>query len=82
MLDRLKTPAEAAEILHISRSTITRCKNMGAPVRYIGTCGRKYLIDTEVFAEWMNAQGMKEEPEKARQISMLELRARRHSLCG
>lgn len=81
-MSRLKTPAEVAEILGISRATITRCKQMGAPVHYVGTCGRLYRVDPEELAVWMNAQGEKSHQEKARQLSVMELRARRHAICG
>lgn len=84
MTGRLKTPAEAAEILGISRGTITRCKQQGAPVQYIGPCGRKYLIDTDLWFDWMQQRG-----ESANQIrpqtntvSIAELRARRHASVG
>lgn len=76
------TPAEASGILGVSRGTITRCKQMGAPVRYIGTCGRRYLINPDDFAAWMNAQGQKDQQEKLRKMSVVEMRARRHALCG
>ena len=79
---RLKTPAEAAKELGISRATITRCKQMGAPVHYVGTCGRLYRIDPDELAAWMNAQGEKDKEEKERQMTLLELRARRHAMVG
>lgn len=76
------TPEVASGILGISRGTITRCKQMGAPVRYIGTCGRRYLINTDDFAEWMDAQGQKDQGERLRKLSVVELRALRHAACG
>lgn len=76
------TPEEASGILRISRGTITRCKQMGAPVRYIGTCGRRYLINPDDFAAWMDAQGQKDAGERLRKLSLVELRARRHASCG
>ena len=81
-MTRYLTPAEAAEVLGISRGTITRCKQKGAPVHYVGTCGRLYRIDPDEFAAWMNAQGEKSEEEKVRKLTTLELRARRHAICG
>ena len=84
MKGRYLTPAEAAEELGISRATITRCKQMGAPVRYVGTCGRLYRIDPEELAEWMNERGAKENqaPERTKKATVLELRARRHAMFG
>ncbi len=81
MKDLLK-PAEAAEVLGISTATITRCKKMGAPVHYVGTCGRFYRIDPAEFMDWMNAQGGKNHQEQARKLSLLELKAKRHALVG
>lgn len=75
-------PDEAAEELGISRSTITRLKQMGMPVQYLGTCGKKYLINPEVAREFMQALGEKGRQEKERKISVMELRARRHQLVG
>lgn len=77
---RYMSPEEAAEELGISRSTITRCKQMGAPVRYVGTCGRKYRIDPDAFSEWMQAQGEKDRSERIRKMSVTELRERRHRM--
>ncbi len=80
---RYLTPKEAAAELGISRSTITRCKQMGAPVRYVGTCGKIYRIDPEALSEWMHAQGEKDAEAKARTATVTELRARRHRMvCG
>lgn len=79
---RYLLPEEAAVELGISRSTITRCKQMGAPVRYVGTCGRRYRIDPEAFGEWMQAQGEKDRTERVRQLTVTELRERRHRMVG
>ena len=82
MKGRYVTPEAAAEELGISRSTITRCKQMGAPVRYVGTCGRRYRIDPEELAEWMNERGQMEAQQKHTKLSVVELRARRHAMFG
>ena len=79
---RYMTPVEASEELGISRATITRCKKLGAPVHYVGTCGRFYRIDPDEFSTWMNAQGETNAREQTRKLSVLELRARRHAMCG
>lgn len=79
---KLLTPEEAAEELRISRSTITRCKKLGAPVHFVGTCGRLYLIDPEEFREWMQAQGEEDPRIQARKLSVLELKAKRHAMCS
>lgn len=81
-MGRYVTPAAAAEELGISRATITRCKQMGAPVRYVGTCGRLYRVDPEELSEWMSAQGQKDRQEKERRLSVLEMRAKRHQMVG
>lgn len=75
-------PDEAAEELGISRSTITRLKQMGMPVQYLGTCGRKYLIDPQVCMDFMQALGEKDRQEHARKMSVMELRAKRHQMVG
>lgn len=77
-------PAEAAEVLHISRGTISRCKQMGAPVRYLGTCGSRYLINPDEWFEWMQQQGEKANQKQARKptINIEELRAARHASVG
>jgi phage terminase Nu1 subunit (DNA packaging protein) len=82
MMEGFYKPAEAAELMGISTATITRCKKMGAPVHHVGTCGRLYLIDPAEFMEWMNAQGEKSADERKRKLSVLELRAARHAICG
>lgn len=79
---KLLTPEEASQELRISRSTITRCKKLGAPVHYVGTCGRHYQINPEEFREWMQAQGEVDTHEQARKLSVLELRAKRHAMYG
>ena len=73
-------PKEAARILGVSQATITRCKNLGAPVRYLGTCGRMYVVDPDAMGEWMNEQGQKqqEREQRLRAVSVAELRAARH----
>ena len=76
------TPAEAAKVLRISTATITRCKKMGAPVHYVGTCGRFYRINPREFMDWMNAQGESDRKAQARKLSVLELKAKCHALCG
>lgn len=75
-------PEEAAKVLDISKSTITRCKKLGAPVHYVGTSGRFYRIDPEEFAAWMDAQGEKKSADQVRKLSVLEMRSRRHALVG
>ena len=72
------TPAEAAEALGISRATITRCVQKGAPVHRWGSCGRLYRILISEFVPWMEAQGAAEEQEKRRMMTVAELRAKRH----
>ena len=81
-MNGLLKPAEAAEVMGISTATITRCKQKGAPVHYVGTCGRFYRIDPREFMEWMNTQGKQEQERKPLRLSVLELRAKRHELCG
>ena len=81
-MNGLLKPAEAAEVMGISAATITRCKQKGAPVHYVGTCGRFYRIDPREFMEWMNTQGEQEQERKPLRLSVLELRAKRHELCG
>lgn len=73
-------PKEAARILGVSPATITRCKQMGAPVRYLGTCGRLYLVDPDAMGDWMNEQGQKQSgrEQRLRAVSVAELRAARH----
>ena len=72
------TPAEAAEELGISRATITRCVQKGAPVHRWGSCGRMYRILISEFVPWMEAQGAAEEQRKRDLMTVAELRARRH----
>lgn len=85
-MPRYLDPAAAAEELGISRSTITRCKQMGFPVRYIGTTGTRYRVDPDALSDWMHEQGQKaQETAKittARRVSIEELRRRRHMMCG
>ena len=76
------TPAEASARLGISRATITRCKQRGAPVHYFGTCGRIYRIDPAELLAWMNEQGGREEEKKSSvsRLSLVEMRAARHRM--
>lgn len=75
-------PEEAARILGISRATITRCKQLGAPVRYIGTCGRLYLVDPDALGEWMHQRGAEEQEatqnRRSAGLTVAQLRALRH----
>ena len=48
-IENLLTPEEAEKVMRMSRATITRNKQAGAPVHPISTKGRKYLIDPEEF---------------------------------
>lgn len=77
-MDEYLRPDEAAKALGISRSTITRCKQAGAPVHYFGPCGRMYRIRLDELIAWMDAQGQKDQQEKARRMSVVELKAARH----
>ena len=63
-------------------SIAENAEKMGAPVHYVGTCGRFYRINPREFMEWMNAQGESDRREQARKLSVLELKAKRHALCG
>lgn len=74
------TPAEAAQRLGISRPTITRCVQNGAPVHRWGSCGRTYRIVLPEFISWMEAQGEEKPKKPRRELSIEELRARRHRL--
>lgn len=53
----LSTPKEAAEAMHISIATITRCVKRGAPVHRWGSTGHRYRIDVDEFVRWMESQG-------------------------
>lgn len=75
-------PEEAAKAMGISTATITRCKKMGAPVHYVGTCGRLYRVNPREFMAWMNAQGEKDSGKKVRELTVLEMKAKRHALVG
>lgn len=79
---RYLKPAEAAKELGISTATITRCKELGAPVHYVGTCGRFYQIMPEEFREWMNNRGQEVKEQKTPNLTVLQLRQRRHAICG
>lgn len=74
------TPEQAAEALGLSRTTITRCKQAGAPVHYFGPCGRTYRILISEWIDWMDAQGRKENEAPARRASVVELREARHKM--
>ena len=76
------TPAEAAEELGISRATITRCVQKGAPVHRWGSCGRMYRILPDEFVAWMEEQGNEAQQEKRRTMSVAQLRAARHRAVG
>ena len=81
-MSRYLTPERAAEEMGISRATISRCKKMGAPVHYVGTCGRLYRINVEEFSAWMDSQGKQEGIKRKESPNVLELRAKRHAMCG
>ena len=81
-MDGYLTPEEAAKELGISRTTLTRCKQAGAPVHYLGPCGRMYRFRLDELMDWMDAQGQKEPAERARKVSVLELKAERHRKYG
>lgn len=76
------TPEQAAEEMGISRATITRCVQRGAPVHRWGSCGRLYRIVIDEFIPWMEAQGAAEEQERNSRLTVAQLRARRHELVG
>ena len=82
MSEAYLTPAEAAEELGISRATITRCVQRGAPVHRWGSCGRLYRIVISEFVPWMEAQGTAEEDRKKRLMTVAQLRAARHRAVG
>lgn len=73
------TPAQAGAKLGMSKATITRCVQNGAPVHRWGATGHRYRIDMDEFVAWMEAQGQKEsvksEPIKA--IDVKEMARRR-----
>ena len=81
-MDDYLTPEETAKALKISRSSLTRCKQAGAPVHYFGPAGKKYRFKLAELIEWMDAQGQKDPAERKRQASVLELRAERHRKYG
>jgi len=82
MSDGYLTPAEAAEVLGISRATITRCVQRGAPVHRWGSCGRLYRIVISEFVPWMEAQGAEAERSKQALMTVAQLRAARHRAIG
>ena len=77
-MTRFLTPAEAAEELGISRATITRCVQKGAPVHRWGSCGRSYRIVAEEFISWMEAQGPGAQTARRQELSLEQMRMRRH----
>ena len=82
-IDHLITPIEAAQKLGISKSTITRCVQNGAPVHRWGATGHRYRIDVDEFVAWMECQGAKPAQKMAiqRRMSVEEMaRARRESV--
>ena len=82
-IENLLTPEEAEKVMRMSRATITRTKQAGAPVHPISTKGRKYLIDPEEFLAWVKAnQGEKGRKAADRVRSIYELKALRKSMCG
>ena len=78
MNDGYLTPAEAAKELGISRATITRCVQKGAPVHRWGSCGRMYRILLNEFVPWMEAQGAAAREERQALMTVAQLRAARH----
>ena len=81
-MGNLMTPEAFGAKYGISRAVITRCKQAGAPVRYYGTCGRKYWVVEQEFLDWMDAQGRTDQQEKARKLNLIELREARHRSVG
>lgn len=82
MMVELLKPAEAAKVLKMSTSTITRNKKAGAPVHYISTKRRFYLIDPEEFLAWINSEAAVDQTEKERVRTIYELKTLRKSMCG
>lgn len=81
-MGRLLKPEEAAKELRISKSTVTRLKQMGMPVQFLGTCGKRYLIDPDVAREFMQELGEQDRQNQVRKMSLMEMRAKRHALVG
>lgn len=82
-IENLLTPEEAEKVMRMSRATITRNKQAGAPVHPISTKGRKYLIDPEEFLTWVKANQGEEGRKAADRVrSIYELKALRKSMCG
>ena len=81
-VDRLKKPEEAAKLMQMSRATISRNVALGAPVYYISPKRHRYLIDPDEFLSWVNSRGSQEEEKPARNLTVLELAAKRHALVG
>lgn len=82
MLKNYLTPKQASAELGISTSTITRCVQRGAPVHRWGSCGKTYRIILDEFVTWMEAQGEANQGEQRRKMSLAEMRAARHRICG
>jgi len=82
-VENLLTPEEAEKVMRMSRATITRNKQAGAPVHPISTKGRKYLIDPEEFLAWVKANQSEEGRKAAERVrSVYELKALRKSMYG
>ena len=70
---------EAASALGISPATITRMKAAGAPVHHWGPPGsRMYRIVLPELIAWMEAQGEKTAENRARKMTLEEMREARH----
>ena len=70
-----KTPSEVADILRISRATISRLVKRGAPVHYWGTSQRSYRILVDEFVQFMNDNVRIESSRPS--MSLEEMRRRR-----
>lgn len=62
MLNNLYAPKDAAPLLGLSVTTITRCVKRGAPVHRWGSSGHRYRIDLDEFRRWMEDQGGENRP--------------------
>lgn len=69
----LLTPKEASVLLKMSRASITRCKNEGAPVYYWGCKGSRYRINISEFVAWMDARGKNKEIKQPKMIATLNV---------
>lgn len=74
---RYLTPKELSDATGLSRATITRCVQKGAPVHRWGSCGKQYRIDLNDFISWMEAQEPTDRKQEARKESYEELRRKR-----